>query len=65
MSKKDRIVEQIRRIRNKKAAKFDYDISAICDDIRKKQTRSKNKLITSIKQEKAEKDSSPDILQAA
>lgn len=42
----DEIVEEVRKVRDEHAAKFDYDISAICADIRKKQTDSGRKIIT-------------------
>lgn len=32
---KDPIVEQVRRVRREHAAKFNYDIKAICEDIRR------------------------------
>ena len=33
----DEIVEEVRNVRQENAAKFKYDISAICADIRQKQ----------------------------
>lgn len=35
--KKDAIVEEIRKIREAHAARFDYDLRAICADLRKKE----------------------------
>ncbi len=35
--KKDPIVEEIRKIRKAHAAKLNYDLKAICDDLRKKE----------------------------
>ncbi len=64
MTWNDEIVEEVRRIRDKNAEKFNYDISAICADIRKKQADSKRKIVTSIGKKKTEKET-PDILQAA
>jgi hypothetical protein len=45
MTWKDEIVEEVRKIRDKEAAKFDYDISAICKDIRQKQAESGRKIV--------------------
>ena len=36
MTWNDEIVEEVRSVRDEYAAKFNYDISAICADIRKK-----------------------------
>lgn len=35
--KKDPIVEEIRKIREAHAAKFNYDLKAICADLKKKE----------------------------
>ena len=64
MTWNDEIVEDVRRIRNENAEKFNYDISAICADIRRKQAESKRKIIVSTEQNKAGQETS-DILQAA
>lgn len=45
----DEIVEEVRKVRDEYAAKFDYDISAICADIREKQARSGREIVTSTK----------------
>jgi hypothetical protein len=37
----DPIVEEIRRIRKEHAARFDYDIHRICEDIRREQELDK------------------------
>jgi hypothetical protein len=42
---KDPIVEEVRKIREEHAKKFDYDIHAICEDIRKQERRSRRKLV--------------------
>jgi len=34
---KDQIVEEIRKIREAHAAKFNYDLKAICTDLKKKE----------------------------
>jgi hypothetical protein len=36
----DPIVEEIRRIRDEHAKKFNYDLHAICEDLRKQQKKS-------------------------
>jgi hypothetical protein len=43
---KDPIVEEVRKIRDRHAKKFNYDIHAICEDIRKQERRSRRKLVT-------------------
>jgi hypothetical protein len=37
---KDPIVAEVRKIREKIAAKFNYDINAICEDARKRERKS-------------------------
>lgn len=37
MEWKDEIVDEVRRVRDAYAAKFDYDISRICGDLRRRQ----------------------------
>lgn len=64
MTWNEKRVEEVRRVRDENAEKFNYDISAICADIRKKQAESKRKIVTSLGKKKAEKET-PDILQAA
>jgi len=63
MTWNDEIVEEVRRARDEHAAKFGYDISAICADIRRRQAESGRKVI-SLEQKESEKKES-DILQAA
>jgi len=41
----DPIIEEVRRNRRARAAKFNYDIDAIADDARKRQAKSGHKLI--------------------
>ena len=64
MTWNDEIVEEVRRVRNENAEKFNFDISAICADIRKRQAESKRKLKNSIEQHPTEKEIS-DVPQAA
>ena len=41
---KDEIVEEVRRVRDEYAKSFIYDLDAICNDLRKQQRKSKQKL---------------------
>ena len=59
----DEIVEEVRRVRNKHAEKFNYDISAICEDIRKKQEELKKKIVSAEKKRIDEENG--DVLKAA
>jgi hypothetical protein len=43
---RDPIVEEIHRVRDEQAKKFGYDLHAICEDIRKKQAMSDQKVVT-------------------
>ena len=43
---RDPIVEEVRRIRDEHAKKFNYDLHAICEDIRKKQGSSGRRVVT-------------------
>lgn len=61
---KDEIVEEVREARDKHAAKFNYDISAICADIRRKQAESGRKIVSLSKNEK-EETKETDLLKAA
>ena len=42
----DPIVEEIRRIRDEHAKKFNYDLHAICEDFRKMQASSGHTLVS-------------------
>lgn len=42
----DPIVEEIRRIRDEHAKRFDYDLHAICEDFRKKQALSGHPVVS-------------------
>ena len=44
--KPDHIVEEIRKVREEHAKSFDYDITKICADMRKKQERLKNRIVS-------------------
>ena len=41
---KDEIVEEVRKMRDEYAAKFDYDLDAIYKDIKKQEKKSRRKL---------------------
>jgi hypothetical protein len=43
---RDPIVEEIHRVRDEQAKRFGYDLHAICEDIRMKQTTSGQKVVT-------------------
>jgi hypothetical protein len=43
---KDPIVEEIRAHREAHAAKFDYDLAAICRDLRQQQAGSNRKIVS-------------------
>ncbi len=43
---KDHIVEEVRQIRDRQAAKFNYDIDAIFADARKREGKSGRKVVS-------------------
>ena len=43
---RDPIVEEIRRIKEAHAARYNYDIRAMCKDLREEQTRSGAKVVS-------------------
>ncbi|MCL1462888.1 MULTISPECIES: hypothetical protein [Argonema] len=43
---KDEVLEEIYRIREEHAKSFNYDLQAICDDLRKKEAESGRQLIS-------------------
>ncbi len=43
---KDPIVEEVRKIRHEHAAKFNFDLHAICEDLRKKEKTCGHRLVT-------------------
>lgn len=65
MTWNDEIVEEVRKIRNEHAAKFDYDISAICADIRRKQKESGRKVVTTRKSMVEKGEAEPQLLKVA
>jgi hypothetical protein len=43
---KDPIVEEVRRIRHEHASKFNFDLHAICEDLRKREKTCGRRLVT-------------------
>lgn len=44
---RDEILEEIHKIREEHAKAFNYDLQAICDDLRRKQAESGRQIISS------------------
>ena len=44
---RDEILDEIHKIREEHAKSFNYDLQAICDDLREKQAKSGRKIISS------------------
>jgi hypothetical protein len=42
----DPVVEEVRKARDEYAKQFNYDLDAICRDLREKQEKSKNKVVS-------------------
>ena len=42
----DPVVEELRKIREEHARKFDYDLHAICEDIRQRQGKSGHTVVS-------------------
>lgn len=43
---KDPIVEEVRKIRQRHAAKFNYDLDAICRDLQEQEQKSSRKVVS-------------------
>lgn len=43
---KDPVVEGVRALRDEYAQSFDYDLSKICEDLRDKQSKNAQKVVT-------------------
>ena len=56
---RDPIVEEVRRYRQDYAAQFNYDLKAICQDLREKQKKSGRKIV-SLSPKRVQKDVSED-----
>lgn len=48
----DPIVEEIHKIREEYAKKFDFDIDAMFEDLREKQSKSNHQIVSLAKEEK-------------
>lgn len=46
MMPKDPIVEEVRRVRDRHAAKLRYDLDAICRDLKEEERRGRRKLVS-------------------
>ncbi len=44
--RKDPIVEQVRKVRQRHAAKFNYDLDAICRDLKEQERKSGRKVVS-------------------
>jgi len=44
--RRDPIVEQVRRVRQRHAAKFDYDLEAICRDLKEGERKGGRKIVS-------------------
>jgi len=49
---KDPIVEEVRRIREDQASKYDFDLDKICDEAKKRQKSSKHNTISFVTRKK-------------
>ena len=56
----DPIVNEVRKIRDELAKKFNYDVDAIFSDLREKQKKYRNRVVNLRKQRKGEQASAPD-----
>jgi hypothetical protein len=43
---KDEIVEEVRKVRNEYAAKFDYDLEAIYQDIKEQEKQNQHRVVS-------------------
>jgi hypothetical protein len=57
---KDHIVQEVRREREKLEAKFNFDVDAIFEDLRKRQSTLGERLVRPKKQKDAEPAAAPD-----
>lgn len=53
----DPIVEEIHKIREEYAVKFGYDVDAMFEDLREKQSKSNHKIISFAKEKKSSQNS--------
>jgi hypothetical protein len=57
---KDPIVNEVRKVRDELAKKFNYDVDAIFSDLREKQKKYGNRIVNLRKQRRSEQASAPD-----
>jgi hypothetical protein len=61
----DPIVEEVRKFRDDHARKFNYDLDAICADLRQRQQRSGHPLVSLKRNRPANKPLAPDLANSA
>jgi len=57
----DPIVNEVRKIRDELAKKFNYDVDAIFSDLREKEKKYGNRLVNLREQRKGEQAGAPDV----
>jgi hypothetical protein len=50
--KKDEIVAEVRRIRDELAKEYNYDVDALIDGVRKRQKKSRRKVVSFVTKQK-------------
>ncbi len=60
---KDEILEEIHKIREEHAQAFNYDLQAICDDLRQKQTTSGRQIISTPLKQSRQQQQHNDVVQ--
>ena len=56
----DSIVEEVRKIRERMAEKYDFDVGAIFEDLRKRQITIEKRLVRRVRKGVAEQVATPD-----
>ncbi len=56
----DPIVNEVRRVRDELAKKFNYDVDAIFSDLREKQKKYSNRIVNLRRQRKSQQTCAPD-----
>ncbi|MDO8722503.1 MAG: hypothetical protein Q7J31_09785 [Syntrophales bacterium] len=56
----DPIVEEVRKIRERMAEKYDFDVGAIFEDLRKRQSAIEKRLVRRVRKGVAEQEATPD-----
>lgn len=60
---RDEILEEIHKIREEHAKTFNYDLQAICDDLRLKQAESGRRIISSPLKQPRQRQQSNNVVQ--